>query len=190
RPCPTSRWRKAGTRKQRTEVQSKRRGGLRVWLPAIDRSARTSYLAGRDDRAGRYSLNGRLTPVDSCFEEGYAPAQHRRRREAASLSPLRRHFFVRAAICFLFFSPSSSTDPSWARPPVRWRRSPMSSAQRRTIRLATVCAALRVRFSHPISHRTPHYRVGNGATEQSAARRESYIFYGIGGYRTRWVATV
>jgi hypothetical protein len=31
-------------------------------------------------------------------------------------------------------------------------------------------------FSHPISHRTPHYRVGNGAMERSAANQESHIF--------------
>ena len=31
-------------------------------------------------------------------------------------------------------------------------------------------------FSHPISHRTPHYRVGNGAIERSAASQESHIF--------------
>jgi hypothetical protein len=31
-------------------------------------------------------------------------------------------------------------------------------------------------FSHPISHPTPHYGVGNGDTERSAARQESVIF--------------
>jgi hypothetical protein len=40
----------------------------------------------------------------------------------------------------------------------------------------TVRGSSRDGFSHPISHRTPHYRVGNGVTELSVARQESIIF--------------
>jgi hypothetical protein len=43
-------------------------------------------------------------------------------------------------------------------------------------RPASAMNAFRVRFSHPLSHRTPHYRVGNGATERSADRQETHIF--------------